>query len=524
MGARNLTGNLAGAVAVVVIGCVTLRPAGVGRATEQKLESPAPAVPVSTPQELKTVDAIQQLMKKGGWEAGVAEARRQVVVHPRSFLLRKALVSLLAGSGKHQEAIGEAETLQKMFPAALEASYILATLYQPLPGRMLEAVALYERLLVARPEVAEVHYRLGFVYKSLAEGAAGPVKPELARQRTEWIARAQTHFKEAIRLDPSIYAAHANLADLYFNLRRLDDAIELYERLKKQTPRNPHLLTRLGNAYRVAGKLPQSAQCLELAARLRPGYPETLVRLGQTYLAMHRPGDALPVIEQTAAIDSIPFAGSPGAFVKNQYRPLARALEVTALYSLGKLAEASGKAQALKKQGEPIDYEFTAVGSDSGTRRPRVRFRCSPHGIDVVLPSGWAPVAHLDDAPSELSIREPDRASRYDDPAVFFIQLMVPPKRATREESLAEARARLIEALGRSTPGKPKEQWEKLPGGRPGWRLVTRVKSAGAHQIEQVWMLVPGAGDSAVAAIATYPADEEYRELFRGVLESVTVR
>lgn len=149
-------------------------------------------------------------------------------------------------------------------------------------GRLEEAAATYRELLARRPELPDCWYNLGLLERrlgrfdaaleayaqALARGVSRPEEAHLNRAvifadclRRE--AAAERELGAALALNPAYLPALQNLANLYEDLGRREEALALYERMLALDPRAYEALAR----YARLG--PQAAESGPLAARLR---------------------------------------------------------------------------------------------------------------------------------------------------------------------------------------------------------------------------------------------------------------
>jgi adenylate cyclase len=108
------------------------------------------------------------------------------------------------------------------------------------------------------------------------------------------IHEAIIEFEEAIRLDPSYVAAHANLAYAYNYLNRHQDArasVELALRLSRHDPRRFLWLPALSISHYLGGRYREALAVAQEALTLKPDYPVAvrylLASLGQLGLRSH---------------------------------------------------------------------------------------------------------------------------------------------------------------------------------------------------------------------------------------------
>jgi Tfp pilus assembly protein PilF len=92
-------------------------------------------------------------------------------------------------------------------------------------------------------------------------------------------ADARRHYEEAIRIDPTFYAAEYNLGNLLLS----DDpqqAIIHYRRAAQESPGDARVQNNLGIALAKTGNVTEAAQHFRSAAALLPDYPDPHANLG----------------------------------------------------------------------------------------------------------------------------------------------------------------------------------------------------------------------------------------------------
>jgi Flp pilus assembly protein TadD len=136
------------------------------------------------------------------------------------------------------------------------------------------AIAPLEKVIVEKPDFAYAHFQLAYVYTAL-------------RKTNE----ARAEYERAIAMDPKMPEAYLDLGILLLDkepsasVAALRKATEL---LPAQS--RPHFL--LGVALERSGNPSAAAGAFENAAALDPLDLDTLLHLGETYLALHRPANA----------------------------------------------------------------------------------------------------------------------------------------------------------------------------------------------------------------------------------------
>ena len=124
-------------------------------------------------------------------------------------------------------------------------------------GRLEEAIAHLEQALRRGPDVFETHYNLGG-----ALAAAG---------RTQ---EAIQHFEQALRLRPDDAEAHNNLANTFLQAGRAADAVAHYEQALRLKPDLAQTHYNLGVALEQMGRIQAAIGHYEQALRIKPDYAE----------------------------------------------------------------------------------------------------------------------------------------------------------------------------------------------------------------------------------------------------------
>ncbi len=159
----------------------------------------------------------------------------------------------------------------------------------------------------SKPDVdrssAYYHYGLAHLYEEMAVNAG---RPDYATQAVE-------QYKLALDADPNSVLLQDGLADLYFKIGRIKDAVTAAQDQVKHTPDDVRAHTLLGQVYlRSLGDTQgtQSIEMLRLAiveyetiARLKPNDLETKLLLGQLYGLNHDSAKAEATFKEAQKID-----------------------------------------------------------------------------------------------------------------------------------------------------------------------------------------------------------------------------
>jgi tetratricopeptide (TPR) repeat protein len=132
-------------------------------------------------------------------------------------------------------------------------------------GRILEAIAQYEKVLQIKPDLAEAHTNLG---NALAK---------IPGRLDEAIAQ----YKEAVRLKPGYVPAHFSLANAFDDEGHTDEAIEQSGEALRIRPTSAEAHSNLGGELsKVPGRMNDAIDEFEVAIRLKPELAEAHSGLG----------------------------------------------------------------------------------------------------------------------------------------------------------------------------------------------------------------------------------------------------
>ena len=113
---------------------------------------------------------------------------------------------------------------------------------------------------------------------------------------------AERALREAIRLAPDAFPAHARLGILLQGLRRFEEAIEIFRRALEIRPQAPRILRHLGTCHKETNRLRDAIRYFRMALELRPGMIDALVDLGNTHQELGETGEALACHRRALAI------------------------------------------------------------------------------------------------------------------------------------------------------------------------------------------------------------------------------
>lgn len=204
-----------------------------------------------------------------------------------------------------------------------------------------DSVILFKHALVVNGDTYLVHNGLGLGYESRGSLRA-----------------AETHYQEALRLNPGFSAARYNLGNVYLQLGQQDKAVRHFEKALEGDPSDPEVLNNLAKALVETGDITRGLATFRKALKRRPDDPG----LTSNYAA------ALIVAEQY---------DNAAALLENvvQRHPHV----VRAHLYLGILCERRGRQAAADRHYETV---LQLAPENSAARRGRQRIAAGARTVD----------------------------------------------------------------------------------------------------------------------------------------------
>jgi cellulose synthase operon protein C len=111
--------------------------------------------------------------------------------------------------------------------------------------------------------------------------------------------KAAASFEKSLSMDPSFFAATANLASLDVKAGKPQEAKKRYEALLKIDPKNIQALVALAAlSQKTGGSLKETAEYLKRAKTANPGAIPPVVALANFYLDNNEPKEAIPILQE----------------------------------------------------------------------------------------------------------------------------------------------------------------------------------------------------------------------------------
>ncbi len=232
-----------------------------------------------------------ELYQMGEVETAISHFEQAVAVNPRFALAHINLGNTLVDHNARDRALYHFREALRIAPGDAAAPYNIARVLFA-KGNDVEAAAYYEKAIEVRPTFAEALNNLGYLYASRGDYDA-----------------AIPYYQRAIAAAPDFVLAYNNLGNALMETGDIAAAAELYEQALEHQERNTHALFNLARVNAARAKWVKAISNLEYLLEIQPDYVPALVLLGEAYLEMNAPEDALTVLEQAVAL--MPEAQEP---------------------------------------------------------------------------------------------------------------------------------------------------------------------------------------------------------------------
>jgi tetratricopeptide (TPR) repeat protein len=158
---------------------------------------------------------------------------------------------------------GRSDRTTPAFNSAILSDFFSQVVKHHQAGRLTEALALYDRILLLKPELAEVHSNRGVALMGLGR-----------------LQDAEVAYRQAIALNSNYGDAYNNLGNVLCDLNRLEDAEQAFREAVRLRPDCPECHLNLGTALKSQGRLEEAVTAYRVAVALRPGFADAYNNLG----------------------------------------------------------------------------------------------------------------------------------------------------------------------------------------------------------------------------------------------------
>lgn len=267
------------------------------------------------PDHADTLGALHSAWLEAGYPRRAAPPlRRLSELDPENASLRRQLASILLASELPDEAAAVCEALLETNAEDVGAWLILSAARRE-QGQAAAAREAAEQGARLAPEAAEPEVALGRALLAVGE-------PAEALRVLERAARRAGPRNPATRAE-----AIDNIGITLARAGRLNDALDIYQRLEKELPNHPESRLNHGRVLFEAGQADQALPRLAAAINLRPGSIRTRVQVAEILLEQDRIADARGhlehVLDERPTIDLLCTLGA----VELKERQLGAAIE-----------------------------------------------------------------------------------------------------------------------------------------------------------------------------------------------------
>jgi len=188
-------------------------------------------------------DLGEMLSSKGRWEEALAHLFKAIALAPAKHkkapsLAAEAYLAILDKQGerdlvrKADEKTSMVQRLIELGPSdalSIRLRQRLADLYTQ-KGDVEKAVEALKGIIAAFPYVTDIHYRISKCYMTMSQ------RSQTKEDRQKYLALAEQEFNNEIAMNPRNYEAFCDLAAMYYDAFRLDNASRALEEAIKLEP------------------------------------------------------------------------------------------------------------------------------------------------------------------------------------------------------------------------------------------------------------------------------------------------
>ena len=189
-----------------------------------------------------------------------------------------------------------------------------------LAGRLMDAVAIYERVLALNPDHADALHLSGVAAHQTGhhEKAAGLIQKAIAISphvaMFYYNLGAACHalgnsmeaiacYKKALSLKPDYAEAHSNMGNSYLNLGRIEEAIACHQQAIRLKPEFADAYNNLGTAFSRARRSKEALACFHKTLALNPSCFEVLHNIGNLHKDENRLSEAIIWYQKALAVN-----------------------------------------------------------------------------------------------------------------------------------------------------------------------------------------------------------------------------
>jgi predicted Zn finger-like uncharacterized protein len=197
-----------------------------------------------------------------------------------AFWLGKAELTLGNKPAAEKELLASVELLDVKDPDAFQPYVTLATLYAG-QGKTKDAEARLAEAKAKLPDTSSLRRALG----------------DVAASRGDFEGAVQ-HFRMAIEKDPLDLSTRFRLGVTLRRMRKVDEASAEFDKIVAVDKDYPGLALERGLLYEESGDIEKALEQFQSALARAPNDADLQLRVGASYVAIGRPGDAVPMLRK----------------------------------------------------------------------------------------------------------------------------------------------------------------------------------------------------------------------------------
>ncbi len=262
------------------------------------------------------------------------------------------------------KAIEQLQKVTQKDPKDAESWVALGRLYR-VSNNSVDAEKAYNQALVAEPDNEEALTGLAMLYSDLGDNKQAVEKLKLAAEKNPnertlsalGAAYQEMHdyrnaadaLKRALEMAPDNARLQAGLANNLMLSDRLDEALQIFERLAGEDPSNPQPRLRIAEIYRVKRDFAKAAEALQKAKALNPGDMEVRYEEVRLLEAQSKHTEAIGLLKGLVEETARPkYSAAEGAARGQLLEELASLYRTAGQYT--ESVDAFRKAAALNKE------------------------------------------------------------------------------------------------------------------------------------------------------------------------------
>jgi len=303
----------------------------------------------------------QALMQTGQLDEAVAQLRRAAKLDPGSESIRMKLGHVLASLGAGEEAD---QIFEEAFGLAPDRKRLAEAAEHLREGRVAACEHICRDLLARRPDDVNA---LRLLAKVEAEA--------------EHWRRAEKLLQRALHLAPAFHEAKMDLARVYRQQDRLDEALQCAAETVEGAPRNPNAYYLLGGLQALLGQSEEALASYRRCLELQPGHTPTWLGMGHLLKTLGQTDEGIAAyrraIEQRpnygevywslANLKTFRFSDEEVTDIERRLaeEPLDEDARVHFLFTLGKALEDRGEhARAFARYAEACALQRPRISYD----------------------------------------------------------------------------------------------------------------------------------------------------------------